>query len=525
MESKMMMLYPFSAPTSVAGENGVRLYRQGNYKLENGIPKIEPGNVLDLGTYFNCFSIRKWMLYTHLNRLKIQLDFKGDFELEFYGMVKPDENEKETEEERKIPYELKNQNFGDTIFKTDVSGNFVREFNFDELNDYAKKFDLLGIKLTSKTPGAEFLGGTYFGEFSETRPVKIGITICTFKREQYLLPNLEKLKHLTDRNPDFSVMVIDNGRTLEEKKSDALQIIHNRNYGGAGGFTRGLMEQVSQDKNTHILLMDDDIVIEISSLDRVYSFLRGLKPEYNEEFFAGAMLNLDVPTVQVANTEYWRIYDLRTFGKLFELSDKRTLCENDHAPHKTNGYSAWWFCCIPTAVVKKIGYPLPIFIKCDDIEYSLRNGKNFITINGVGVWHEAFEKKANPVTGYFAIRNTLIIQHLAKGYGRFTFFLACMRRIAICVKYRAADDIRMFELALKDLENDLEGIAETPSDEKFAQLKQYPLTKNPYTLVVKTFFMSLKRVWNYDTHTRRIKNFISEKLSDQKFWRQFLKIE
>lgn len=49
-------------------------------------------------------------------------------------------------------------------------------------------------------------------------------------------------------NPDFNILVIDNGRTIEQKNTDRLRIIHNPNFGGSGGFARGLIEQVNQGK-------------------------------------------------------------------------------------------------------------------------------------------------------------------------------------------------------------------------------------------------------------------------------------
>ncbi|MHA0111295.1 hypothetical protein ACXYUI_29865, partial [Klebsiella pneumoniae] len=45
------------------------------------------------------------------------------------------------------------------------------------------------------------------------------------------------------------------------------------------------------------------------------------------------------------------------------------------------GYNAWWTCLIPSNVVKRIGYPMPIFFQWDDIEYGLRaRGRQIPTV-------------------------------------------------------------------------------------------------------------------------------------------------
>ncbi|MEI3199181.1 MAG: hypothetical protein V8S12_01795 [Lachnospiraceae bacterium] len=57
-------------------------------------------------------------------------------------------------------------------------------------------------------------------------------------------------------------------------------------------------------------------------------------------------------------------------------------------------YTGWWYTCIPLRCIDNDNLPLPIFIHRDDVEYGLRVGKKkFIFLNGIGVWHEAFEKK------------------------------------------------------------------------------------------------------------------------------------
>ena len=445
---------------------------------------LKLGDMIDLGTYFNAFSISKWIEYTSIRKIKINLDLKGKFLVDIYGMTVAGERE---------------------VLRIKAEEAVERIFNVKDFDD----FTLIGIRLTAMSEEAEFISGAYYGTFDTEREVRAGITICTFQREQYLLPNLDRLKTLTDRNPHISVMVIDNGRTLEEVHTPPLQIFHNPNTGGAGGFSRGMQEQVKQGRNTHVILMDDDVIIELSAIDRLYAMLRHLKTEHQDKFFGGAMLILDRPTIQHENTAAFDKIIRRSFGHNFDLTYKTLLCRNEAAPHRPNTYAAWWFCCIPVDRIKKIGYPLPIFIKCDDMEYSFRNKQDILTMNGISVWHEAFENKVNLIMGYyFGNRNTLLMNHFAEGCSRLTFAVAVLGRIAKSLLKCNFNGLRMLEKALSDLNTGLGGMTALPADEKFSLLKKYPLTKNIIKVLISILNLTYNHILDYDKLDTEYKDFV-----------------
>lgn len=500
MEENFIKLYDISKPFS---EDRVPLYFQGDFKISGEKVCVNSGKTLDLGTYFNAFSLKKWTDYTNISSLKLELDLKGKFSVDLFGAD--------------ITGEEKISNF-------ETDGKFSYTFNSDELKNFADQFDIVFVKLTATQDG-EFLGGAYFAEFSTTNDIHIGITVCTFKREKYLLPNLEKLSKLTAKNTNFSVMVIDNGNTLEEKNTDELKILHNPNYGGSGGFTRGLIEQVNGSKATHALLMDDDVVLELSAFDRLYSFLRGLKTEHEEKFFAGAMLSIEKPSMQTENTGRWNKINGKSFGKGFILTDRKTLCANEYPDKGDNAFAGWWFACIPIKTVKKIGYPLPIFIKGDDIEYGARNAQEIITMNGVSVWHETFQNKLSPAIQYFGDRNMLLLIHLMKNVGKGEFLLAVTARVVRWLNEGSYEGVRMLEYALRDLSGGLEKITEIPADKKFTEVRAYPLNKNIAASIFSTVILGFKYFLDYDAHDEKIKAFVREKLQDQEFWKRFLGID
>ncbi|MCX8225363.1 MAG: glycosyltransferase, partial [Sulfitobacter sp.] len=75
-------------------------------------------------------------------------------------------------------------------------------------------------------------------------------------------------------------------------------------------------------------------------------------------------------------------------------------------------YNAWWFCTIPTDVIRSIGLPPRLFIRGDDIEYGSRMaaaGVKTIPLPGCAVWHESFAYKRSDWLLYYDIRNRLFL--------------------------------------------------------------------------------------------------------------------
>lgn len=84
---------------------------------------------------------------------------------------------------------------------------------------------------------------------------------------------------------------MDNGNTLTDHAfPEFVRYIPNKNCGGAGGFTRGMLEAVKLKKFTHVILMDDDIFLEPEVLERTRCFLSVLKKEYEDAELAGSLL-------------------------------------------------------------------------------------------------------------------------------------------------------------------------------------------------------------------------------------------
>lgn len=473
------------------------LYIKGDLlDIKDDSVNLKKNQTIDFATYFNLFSAQKWQTYTSISDVRIQLHIRGNYKITVYEVSQ--------QQKRELYSETGHDDYQKDISLQSCQTNFIT------------------FAITALEDGVQFFKGAYYGQFEDAHDTNIGIIICTFKREDYVKRNLKTLQKLMKENPHFHVMIIDNGRTLPETRNEQLQVIHNRNYGGSGGFTRGLIEQVNQNTNNYVLMMDDDILIETSSLERVYALCRHIKSQYAQQMIAGSMMSMDEPTIQYENTAYWGKIRLHALGKNFDLTQTEYLLKNDNIPNIINKYAAWWFCCIPMTVVKKNGYPLPAFIKSDDMEYGIRNRQDIIIMNGIGVWHETFNKKENAVVNYFNDRNMMILNHYALHCGRWDFLGTALGRLGKHVLRRNKTGVQMFALALQDYQGGYEQITSVDADQKLKEVQQYHIEENIAWAFIKNIALIFKAFCQYRCIHHQYIAFRCNNLKTQQFWKDYL---
>lgn len=471
------------------------LYRRGACRLA-------AGESVDLGTYFNAFSLGKWLRYTTLETLGLELVFRGRARITLYGL----------RDGRERP-----------VITESAENGWTWQAAGERLRAIGPAADILGVRLTAERP-VELAGGRWCGGFASSRDIRIGAVICTYRREKYLQRNLGLLEAYCKEHPWLNVLVIDNGQTLGEHHDGWCTILPNPNYGGSGGFTRGLIEQMEAGRNDYFLLMDDDIEIETAALDRLIVLCRHAKDERRMQMIGGAMLRMDQPTIQHENTAYWGLVRLRPIGRGLDLSRPGALCENDREHDERNRYAAWWFCCIPRTVVAEQGYPLPVFIKGDDMEYGIRSGRDVMTMNGLGVWHAAFAAKENPAVNYFNDRNMLILNALLPNGSRVRTALTALARLANRIRRRERESILLYERALRDYVRGLDEITAVGSDDFFADVRSW---QSPHGLAVSLLasLVLCGRIFLCDTAIRASYHaFRRQSLGDAAFWRNFLRL-
>ena len=357
------------------------------------------GGLIWTDTYFNSVSVDKWKKYTMVKKLTLTLFLKGDF---LIRLVYKKKVHRRTNTRIAAEVHIHNMEL-QPVQLMFPEGEGMAFFNLEALN-----------------ANSIFKGGYYSSEVDEpdVRDVKIGIGICTYRREKYVENNLQTLKKNILKNPNselyghLEVFVADNGQSLDGEKlsGEEIHIVRNKNAGGAAGFTRDMIEIMEANEQdcgiTHILLMDDDIVLLPEALFRTYRLLTVLKDPYSDAFIGGAMMRSDDRNIQVEAGASWNM------GRLISLKQNLDMCLCDSCLYNEveeyAEFNAWWYCCFPASVVTESNLPIPIFIRGDDVEYGLRNMKHLILLNGICVWHEPFENKYSSSLSYYILRNQFI---------------------------------------------------------------------------------------------------------------------
>jgi len=169
-----MILQELLFPNSQLGAQQEMYFRtEGSYDESAQAVSLRKGQTLSSDTYFNSFSIEKWMKYTILSDLSLELKLRGSFRAELMNLT------------------LKQKEIVSSVLsETAVSGDVSLPMPAD-----ASAKGIYCFRLTALEDGCMYLGGRYAASADETslRPVDIAIDICTFKREPFIERNLKLL--------------------------------------------------------------------------------------------------------------------------------------------------------------------------------------------------------------------------------------------------------------------------------------------------------------------------------------------
>ena len=362
---------------------------------------------LSFFTYFNAFFPKDWDELTNIQNVSLRFSGKGNGKIQLLGIK-----------------EKGNFYQSELLLEQDFFDSFDLYLNFPE---NWKSYSIIHPKIISKDKVQGFQLLYLTSDLPSSKFFHIGIVICTYNKQNYLTKTLERLGEFRSDALRISICVVDNAQNLEPNlfaKYSNVILIPNPNYGGSGGFTRGMLYFERQQDVTHILLMDDDIEIDeriFQRLEAILQFQRNSK-----QAIGGTMLDALLPTLiyeTSAKVNYNKLryepcnylLDLTIFQNLITISKKEEI-----------EYGAWWFFLFPKKVLLEAHFSFPFFIRLDDVEYSFRLKKLGYTIhrmNGLAIWHEPFYAKDPMWIGYYTIRNLLIHFALYPKKGRFFRFL------------------------------------------------------------------------------------------------------
>lgn len=420
---------------------------EGTAQYNTEAHQLEISGSADFLTYFNAISVEKWLRYTSVDNVWLHLELSGE-EVEFVA--------------QKV---IKGQTEAASLepSKTLSCEDGVKAFDLELPIDNAV---LASFILKSEAPFS-LMRAYYYTKIDEhlVRPINLALCTTTFNREDYIIPNINAIKaEILDSDEPisqaFHMFVVDNGRTLDAKAlSDrGVSVLPNKNSGGSGGFARGMMEALAADTEfTHVLLMDDDVRVLPESFKRTFNLLSLANENYKDAFVSGAMLVLETPNVQYEDVSY--VSQDGTYRKIkpdLHIDVLSELVANEQTSLEVeNAYAAWWYCCIPVKAIKEHGLPLPLFVRCDDVEYGLRCKPVFMAMDGICVWHAGFIGRFRAsVDCYQFTRNYLVMTAVEKDRSDTMFLMRTARTLRIYLRTMAYDKA---ELLLDGLEDFLKG--------------------------------------------------------------------
>ena len=412
---------PFAGPFSMVADDLYATVQHGTVRRARFQVVLEPESMVSTNTYFGRFPASYWQRWTSATEVQVQARVSGSGRV---AIIASDID-------------------GD---RRTVAGTEVHEDGLLELTAAIDRFVDGGALWLEMRTGSETLTVSdvqwHVVPTKAIRPA--ALVICTHNRPKDCTNILLALA--ADRDAVASidaVYVVDQGTdrvdaaaefpAIADQLKEKLVYLTQPNLGGAGGFTRGLYEvaDVVGAEHANVIFMDDDVLCEPDVLIRLNAFANLTV----EPVIVGAqMLHLLHPDRLHIGAEYADFGELRPgIASTHALvNSDMTKCNQERRVDGT--YNGWWTCLIPAEVVASIGYPLPMFIQWDDIEYGYRAraaGHATVTLPGAGLWHEDFAwKDRDEWPRYFHVRNALVAAALHTEFERKRTVQTLWREIA-----------------------------------------------------------------------------------------------
>jgi galactofuranosylgalactofuranosylrhamnosyl-N-acetylglucosaminyl-diphospho-decaprenol beta-1,5/1,6-galactofuranosyltransferase len=371
--------------------------------------KVPSHSKISFASYFNAFPASYWKRWTKVDEVVLRMKVRGSGRIDVYRS-KPN---------------------GDSVHLQGTPAATGKSWQFLEFrvaltpfedggwiwfdvftNDSALEIDEAAWTTDLELPKQKVVVGT-----TTMRPADCVVALQTLGEDPDVLDVVQRVI-VADQGAQ-KIRDTEGFDLAEQRLGDKLQVIEQDNLGGSGGFTRIMYEGVHNSDAEQVMLLDDDIALEPDGVLRANAFARAASQPV---IVGGHMLNLQARSrlhsmgeVVDMGAAMWRAapgavtdYD---FAK-YPLRKSKKLHQRIHTT-----YNGWWMCLFPREVIENTGLPLPLFIKWDDAEYSLRAGSRgypTVTLPGAAVWHMPWTDKndATDWTAYFHTRNRLIMAAL-----------------------------------------------------------------------------------------------------------------
>ncbi len=380
------MVWPDSAICSER-DLFVRLNKLAYQSHTTGEIVFQTGAGIQFNTYFNLFNIGKWTTHCDLQNIGLQMAGEGQVELTVFITYAGRSWGRLVSEivtlDPKVPHRV------DIPLAGQVPERGLLFFELRALGDGVLTHAAWDTRQTPRqTP-------------------KLALAVTTFRREEAVRATVARFETFAKTSrfgQHMHMLVVDNGRSAEVQPSKVVTPIGNENLGGAGGFTRGLLEARARGFS-HCLFMDDDASTPMDAFERTWVFLAYATDPATA--VAGAMISTrhawavweNGATFDAGCKPLYGGTDLRDPSQVFNMEYTSTPRQPD------NFYGGWWFFAFPLDQVEHL--PFPFFVRGDDVSFSLVHDFNICTLPGVVSFQESFTEKDSPLTWYLDLRSHL----------------------------------------------------------------------------------------------------------------------
>jgi len=367
----------------------------------DGRISLGAGTRLRFDTYFGALFETQWRLHTRLEALELRVRVEGRVRLRVLRRV---------------------HGRVTLLHEAIAAGPELRATLEDEAISF-RQHGMLYFEVVALDGPAVLHGAAWVAPAERCAPVRLAAVFCTFNREADIARVLATLADAPAVLARLArIIVVSQGRPglaahpliapLAARLGTRLTLVEQGNFGGAGGFGRGLLAAIDDPAVDHVAFLDDDVRLEADSLLRMSSFLTLARGDLA---VGGHMLDGAQPTRlfeagATIGERHWSFHpehtdlDVAAPEALEALSDPRPV-----------HYNGWWCFGFALRLVERVGMPLPCFIRGDDTEFGLRLyqvGIRTVPVPGIAVWHEPFYLRLGGWQLYYETRNMLVAMAL-----------------------------------------------------------------------------------------------------------------
>ena len=397
--------------------NPLRLTHQNVAPMLRGRRGLKPGinKRVSLGSYFNAFPASYWRRWTRLTGVRLSVSTLGEGDVVVYrsnarGVIQMVDSA-----------------------SVNTEGTITFDLGFDHFIDGGWYwFDLISRSDEFILTNAEWQAPPAM-ELTEPDG-KLTIAVTTLNRTEYCLELLATIAGDADALAGIDrVIVVDQGSEkiraearfaeVERVLGGRLRVIDQVNAGGSGGFSRGMLETLAAGSSEFVMLLDDDVVVEPECIRRALVFARlctspTIVGGHMFDMYDKTKLHAFAESIDTWNFMWGPVTPSRHDFTSSNLRQTTWMHQRIDV-----AYNGWWMSLIPVKIIREIGLSLPVFIKWDDAEFSLRaheRGYATVSLPGAAVWHVSWVDKddSRDWQAFYHARNRLIVALLHSPHRR-----------------------------------------------------------------------------------------------------------